>query len=169
MGIYNQTLLDWLRDAYAMEKQAIDLMERQMQRVRNYPEFHQQLALHLDETRGQLRTVEDCLRQLKAEPSTLKELTTRLMGNMQSFVTGIAEDEVMKYAIASQMFEGFEIASYRCNITAADMAGEMEIKRSMQEILEQEVRQQAWLDEHIPQMTRLYLEREAAGSDTARR
>ena len=31
-------LISWLRDAYAMEGQAIELLETQIQRLENYPE-----------------------------------------------------------------------------------------------------------------------------------
>jgi ferritin-like metal-binding protein YciE len=40
-------LIAWLRDAYAMEGQAIELLERQIERREHYPEIRNKLQEHL--------------------------------------------------------------------------------------------------------------------------
>ena len=57
----------------------------------------------------------------------------------------------------------FEIASYKSLIAAAESAGETEVARVCQEILQDEEEMAAWLDERVPEVTQLYLKREAVG------
>ncbi len=157
MATKEETLVEWLRDAYAMEKQAIDLIENQLKRLQNYPEFQARLREHLEETRQQADIVKQCLSRYGADVSTFKDMATRFMGNMQSMMTSMAQDEVVKYCIANYSFESFEIASYRCNIAAAEDVGDMQTKRDLETILAQEQRMQAWLEDHTPEITRAYL------------
>ena len=65
-------LISWLRDAYAMEGQAIELLETQIQRLENYPETLPRLRQHLQQTLDQQAAVEQCLGRLDADPSLLK-------------------------------------------------------------------------------------------------
>lgn len=46
----NEHLVDWLRDAYAMEKQAESMLKAQSSRLENYPELRQRIDQHLQET-----------------------------------------------------------------------------------------------------------------------
>ena len=54
-------LLDWLRDAHAMEQQAEKMLEAQAGRLENYPQLKTRIQQHLEETRGQQRLLEGCL------------------------------------------------------------------------------------------------------------
>lgn len=38
----------WLRDAHAMERATVDNLDRQLRRLRDYPELHGKLLEHLD-------------------------------------------------------------------------------------------------------------------------
>ena len=49
------SLAAWLRDAHAMEGQAIKLLETQIERLESYPEALPRLRQHLDETNTPLR------------------------------------------------------------------------------------------------------------------
>jgi Domain of unknown function (DUF892) len=51
-------LIAWLSDAYAMEGQAIQLLERQIGRLEHYPEMRRKLEEHLGQTRGQQAALE---------------------------------------------------------------------------------------------------------------
>ncbi len=43
-------LMDWLRDAHAMEEQAETMLNSMLSRVENYPELHQRIQQHIKET-----------------------------------------------------------------------------------------------------------------------
>jgi Domain of unknown function (DUF892) len=46
-------LIDWLRDAHAMEEQAKTMLESQISRLKHYPEALPRLQQHLAETERQ--------------------------------------------------------------------------------------------------------------------
>jgi hypothetical protein len=52
-----------------MEGQAIDLLERQMERLDDYPEVRAKLQEHLNETRGQQAALEQAFNLLDSDPS----------------------------------------------------------------------------------------------------
>ena len=55
------TFVVGLRNAHAMEVQARELMERQSERLDEYPEVKTKVAAHLQETNEQLKRLERCL------------------------------------------------------------------------------------------------------------
>ena len=161
-------LATWLRDAYAMEGQAIELLESQISRLENYPQAQPRLREHLEETRAQQATIERCLEQLGESPSSLKEATMRIGANIQGMLHAFAGDEVLKHALGSHAFEQFEAGCYESLMVAAETAGEPEIARTCQHIMEQELDMAAWVWENIPGMTQKYLQRSESGESAKR-
>ena len=161
-------LANWLRDAYAMESQAIELLESQIKRLENYPQAQPRLREHLEETKAQQATIERCLDQLGESPSTLKAATMKVGANIQGMLHGLAGDEVLKHALGSHAFEQFEAGCY-CSLTAAaEAAGEPQIAQTCKRLMEQEQAMAAWVWEQIPTLTRTYVERDATGGAAKR-
>ena len=156
-------LVAWLRDAHAMELQAIELLEKQVGRLEHYPELLAKIRAHLAQSRGQAERVERCLAELGAGPSAAKDLAGKMVGGAQQLSGVFASDEVVKSALADHTFEHYEMASYRVLIAAAEEAGEPEVARICREILHEEEAMADWLKGHLPELTRRYLERDAAG------
>lgn len=50
-----------LRNAHAMENQALSIMKPQLGRIENYPEVARKLDQHITETQGQIRRIEEIL------------------------------------------------------------------------------------------------------------
>src|SRR3712207_8521523 len=67
-----------LENAHALEKQAIQLMERQVERFENYPEMSDLLRRHIAETEGQIRRLDEALHSFGADRSILDRKSTRL-------------------------------------------------------------------------------------------
>lgn len=154
--------LDWLRDAHAMEQQAISMLEAQSERLETYPELKAAILRHLDETRIQAQMLERCLVRLGDDTSTFKDMTGRLMAFGQGLVGSMVEDEVVKGALASFAFEEMEIGTYRLMIAAADVVGDAETKAVLEQILDEEVAMADWLYDHLPVVTAEFLRRDAA-------
>jgi ferritin-like metal-binding protein YciE len=146
-----------------MEMHAVSFLERQQESIENYPLLAGRIAQHREETLWQISQLERCLGILGAEPSTIKNVMGTLSANMGAMGTMFASDEILKDSIASTAFEHLEIASYKVIIAAAEQAGEAEIARLCQGILDQEVAMAAWLEEHLPETTAQFLQRAAAG------
>src|SRR3981189_725246 len=71
-----------LRNAHAMETQARELMERQSERLDEYPEVKAKVTAHLQETNEQLKRLEQCLDSLGEGTSTLKDTAQSVMANV---------------------------------------------------------------------------------------
>ena len=161
-------LIDGLRDAHAMESQAITLTTTQADRLKNYPDLEQRIRQHVIETEGQRDRLEGCLEKLGSSPSTLKDTTMKLAGNLQMAFHAMTEDEVIKNSLASYAFEHFEIASYNALIETAKIAGEMDIVAVCQQNLAEEEAMATWIMDHLPDALRNYLARSAVDIEAKR-
>lgn len=156
-----ETLAQWLRDAHAMEEQALTMLDAQAGRLEHYPELKARIQQHHRETQGQEQKIRTCLERHGGTSAT-KDTAGKVTAMMQGLGGVFASDEVVKGAMASYAFEHFEISAYRALIGAADAAGDPETKRICEEILKEEEAMAAWLAEHLPAVTRRYLERQDA-------
>jgi ferritin-like metal-binding protein YciE len=163
MAVSRENLTAWLRDAHAMENQAIEILEKQASRLEHYPELRAKVRTHLDESHHQAERVERCLHQLGTDTSSLKTAAGKVIGTAQQLSGLFASDEVLKSGIADYAFEHYEIASYKMLIAAASEAGEHEVQRILEKNLREEEAMAEWLGQHLPEVTRQYLHREAAG------
>ena len=74
-----ENLLDWLRDAHAMEQQAEKMLKAQAERLEHYPKLRGRIVQHIAETEGQQRLLVECIERLGGSTSTLKDLAGKLM------------------------------------------------------------------------------------------
>ena len=155
----NQTeqLTTWLNSAYSMEQSLAKVLENHANDAKDHPEMHERIQRHLEETRAHADRVEDCLELLDEKPSTLKSAMGNIMGMVQGASTGLFRDELVKNALADYAAEHFEIACYRSLIAAADEIGHAEISSICSEILRDEEAMAAWLEQQIPEVTRMVL------------
>lgn len=159
-----ELLIDWLKDAYAMEKTAHDILKRQLSRTEEWPVLHDKILEHLGVTESQAERIEQCLEQLGSSPSRVKEGMGRFIGNVQAMSNALAGDEVVKNSIADYVFEQLEIASYSALISVARDAGFEAVAKVCEEILEEEEEMAAWLDEHLPEVVDEFVQRETASA-----
>ncbi|MDF2689473.1 MAG: hypothetical protein K0Q80_2439 [Microvirga sp.] len=130
-----------LENAHALEKQAIQLMERQVERFENYPEMSDLLRRHIVETEGQIRRLDEALHSFGADRSILK----------------------LKNTFANHAFENFEIASYKSLIAMAEASGNQKFIPALQESLREEERTAQAVYDMIEPITLKFLSRSAQG------
>ncbi|MDB6004424.1 MAG: ferritin-like domain protein [Prosthecobacter sp.] len=152
-----EELLDWLRDAHAMETAMTIALQKQCQNDQAPLALREVLASHLNETERHAELVEQCLRDLGSETSTLKDAAANSMEWMKGAASKLARDEVIKDMLASCGEEHFEIACYTALKVAGQQLGLLEVITTADTILEDEYRMAAWLDKHIPDTIRDYL------------
>jgi ferritin-like metal-binding protein YciE len=162
-------LIQWLRDAHAMEGQAETMLSGQLSRLESYPELSDRIKMHLEETKGQATRLKTCLDGIGEGSSSLKDAGGKLMAIGQSISGVFAGDEVMKSSLASYAFEHMEIASYSVLIAAANALGESEIARVCEQNLREEEAMAEWLKNHIAETTEQFLNRAESDSDHAKR
>jgi ferritin-like metal-binding protein YciE len=156
-----ENLLDWLRDAHAMEQQAETMLKGQASRIEHYPVLKARIEEHIQETIGQRELLEGCIKRLGGSPSTIKDVMGKMAAFGQALGGMTASDEIVKGAMAGYVFEHFEIASYTALIAAAKTAGDPETARVCEDILVQEEAMADWLATHLPEVTEEFLVRDA--------
>ncbi len=169
MTAASERLVQWMRDAHAMEEQAERILKAQSQRIEHYPELKARLERHLEETRRQAERLKMRLDQLDGGTSWSKDAMGNLMGIAQGMSGLFAGDEVMKGSLASYTFEHMEIASYKMLMATAEQAGDMESMRVCEQNLREEEEMASWLEQHLAPVTRQFLMRDEMPGETAKR
>lgn len=169
MATPQENLIDWLRDAHAMEQQAEKMLKAQSERLEHYPDLKARIDQHIQETLGQQKLIDGCLQRLGESSSTIKDITGKLMAFGQAMGGSMMSDEVVKGAMGGYVFENFEIASYTVLIAAAEAAGDAETKAVCEQILPQEQAMAEWLLLHLPQVTQAFLVRSKTPDVEAKR
>jgi len=159
MTTKHENLVSWLRDAHAMEQQAEQMLTVQKERLNNYPKLRTRIEKHIEETVGQRETLERALTRLGSEPSTLKDMSGKLMAFGQAMGGMMMSDEVVKGAMSGYVFETLEIASYTVLIAAAKAVGDTQTQQDCEAILQQEIAMADWLREHLPELSQAFLDR----------
>jgi ferritin-like metal-binding protein YciE len=152
-------LISWLRDAHAMEAATTGNLERLIGRANDYPQLKSQLQRHLEVSRRQCDEVEQQLKKLGSDTSTLKDLAMRFTGWMQPYVGALTADEMPKHCLAAHAWEQFEVASYRSMLGAAQELGIDDLQQMCERFDREEQEMAQFLFDHLPQITRQYLQR----------
>ena len=163
-----ERLVQWLRDAHAMEEQAETMIGGQVRRLEHYPDLRDRMAQHLEETRHQAKRIKACLERLGEGTSTMKDAGGKIMAMGQALSGMFVGDEVVKGSLASYTFEHMEIASYRILIATAKQAGDAETQRVCEEILHEEEAMAEWLRSHMASVTQQFLSRDQQAGVTAK-
>jgi len=156
-----ETLLDWLRDAHAMEDSIVSLLEKQAGQLDDKPSMQSKIREHLEITRDQRDRLKALIGRLGGDVSFAKKITGSFLANLQALTLAGAPDAVVKNVLTDFAVEHFEIACYTSLIAAAEMQGQSEVVRVCRQILDEEREMAAWLEHQIPRVTTEYLGKEA--------
>ncbi len=156
-----------LRNARAMEAQAKELLERQIQRLDDHPELRDRMRQHLTETKGQQERLEPILGSMSAQASTLKDTVIAFLGNMAGAANMPASDEVLKNSFTSFAFENYEFAAYKSLIAVAELAGAPDAALLLRQSCEEEQAMAEWLNDRLDSVTRQYVSRAAGRAQAA--
>ena len=157
-----------LQNAHALEKEALQLMQRQVERFEHYPEMSDLLRTHIGETEGQVRRLDEMLHAFGEDRSLLKDMATQFMANMAAAGHMPMADEILKNTFANHAFENYEIASYKSLIAMAEAAGHQRFIPALQDTLREEEKTAQAIRDMIEPITRKYLMREAEGKKADR-
>ena len=152
-----------LRDAHALEVQAIQIMSRQVERIENYPDMKAALQRHIRESEEQKGRIEQIMQAHGTSASTLKETVTGLVGNAAAIGHAFTSDEVIKNSFANYAYEHLEQAAYMSLIAMAEAAGDQQHIPLLQQNLDQEIAFGKRCSELVVPTTQRYMELQAAG------
>lgn len=163
MADTRKIMMDWLKDAHAMERASIDNLERQVKHLENYPDVRAKYQQQLELTRRQEQRLEQQLHTMGSDTSTLKDTVLRIAGQAQAMMAGTAPDEIVKQAVTTLAYEEWEIANFRALATAAEHEGESSLATMFEEMADEKADMADWLSDAIPDITRRYLDFTASG------
>ena len=153
-----------LKNAHAMENQALSIMKPQAARLENYPEVEAQLNRHIAETEGQIARIDALLDGLGEDKSSLKDLALSVAGTFAAVGHTVAPDEILKNSMANNAFENFEIAAYKSLIALAQASGQSNAIPVLQQNLDEEIAMADWLDSNIEAVTLKFASLKEAGA-----
>jgi ferritin-like metal-binding protein YciE len=162
MATRKDDLLSWLRDAHAMETATVDNIERLIGHAGRYPEIKARLERHLESSRRQVTEIEDQLKKLGSDTSTLKDLAMRFTGRVQPWLASLSPDDMPKNCIAGHAWEHFEIASYRSLEAAAEDLGIAELRDMCARFVREEEEMADFFLHHLAAVTRQHLKARSA-------
>lgn len=111
MATAEERLMEWLRDAHAMEEQSETMLKHFADRIENYPDIKAQLERHLEQGRQQAARLRTCIEHRGGSTSTTKELLTKFVGMSQGLSGIFVGDEIIKGVMAAYTFEQMGVAS----------------------------------------------------------
>lgn len=155
-----------LRNQRAMEMQAIELCNRQVERLVHYPEMKARLHQHALESEQQVQRLDAILARHGAAPSALKDTVTSVMGNVAAAVHIPASDEILKNTFANYAFEHYEMAAYTSLIAMAEAVGDAQSVAPLQQSLAEEKAMGEFIKSQIMPTTARFLELTRTGESS---
>jgi ferritin-like metal-binding protein YciE len=119
-------LVDWLRDAHAMEQQAESMLQSMAERLEHYPVLRARIVEHISETQWQRSQLEACLSRLGASPSAMKDMGGKLMAFGQAVSGMFVSDEVVKGSMAGYPAAGGAAGKGEAQRAVADVQPQVE-------------------------------------------
>jgi ferritin-like metal-binding protein YciE len=150
--------LTGLRNMHALEISAIELTERQTERLEHYPEMKERLAKHHAESQEQAHRLEGIMQRMDTSSSSAKNIVSSVMGNVAAALHAPAKDEVLKNTFVNFAFEHQEIAAYTSLLAMAEAVGDTSAVPVLRQSLSEEQAMADWIEEHIVPTTRRYLD-----------
>ncbi len=157
-------VIDWLNDAYAMERSLEVMLRKQAENADAHSALRERARIHLDETAEHANRLTRCLEMLGSSPSALKSATGQVMELAKGFTTRFSRDERVKDFLAACGSEYFEVACYKSLIAGAAAAGEDELVPLLEQNLKEDSAMAGWLDMNVAAITRDYLFNAAAAA-----
>jgi ferritin-like metal-binding protein YciE len=153
-----------IRNLHALEQAALELTQRQTERLEHYPEMKARLAQHHTESQEQSRRLEAIMQRHQISPSAVKNTATSIMGNVAAALHAPAPDEVLKNTFANFAFEHQEIAAYTSLIAMAEAMGDTASVAPLRQSLSEEQAMADWIEGQIVPTTTRYMELNRVGN-----
>src|SRR3954467_5018569 len=151
-----EVFITGLRNAHAMEVQARELMERQSERLGDYPEVQAKVKQHLAETNQHLKRLEVCLQACGESSSPLKDTAQSVVANTMAVAHAMAGDEILKNTFANNAFENFEAAASKSLLGPCESGGQQPARPLLEANLREDEAMAAWIDANVGKVTQAY-------------
>ncbi|GGC63006.1 hypothetical protein GCM10011504_46510 [Siccirubricoccus deserti] len=151
--------LTGLRNQHGVEAQAIETIERELDRMEPYPELHARMKEEIIRSKTQQARLETLLSGHGTSPSATKEMVTSIVGKVAGVVHLPASDEVIKNLLAAIGYKAYEVGSYKALITMAKAAGADGDVQSLEQSMHEEMEMAEWQLNHLPRIVEAFISR----------
>jgi ferritin-like metal-binding protein YciE len=101
-------------------------------------------------SRRQQAELEELLKALRSDTSTLKDMAMRLAGRLEPLLPGVTADDMPKHCIVAHRWEQFEIGAYRSILGAAEEWGMSDLQQMCDRFIREEQEMANVFFEHCP-------------------
>lgn len=150
-------IVDWLKDAYAMERGLESALEKQSKEQTLAANVRERASSHLEETKRHAEEVRSALQRLGTDTSALKTSLGVMGQSAKGMLTGFTEDQHIKDLLDAYMMEHFEIASYTALEAAAERAGFSDVVEMCRRIIPDEERMAQAIIDALPEEVESHL------------
>lgn len=155
--------VEGLKNAHAMELNCKAMIDRQLDRLENYPKLIARMQQHRQENLAQIDRLEQILEGQGEKTSGMKDAAMSMMGNMGAMMNAPAGDEVLKNSFASAATAMAEVSAYKALIVLGEIAGQVDAIRLLQRSLSEERAMAAWLDDNLEGTVLMHLQLRSQG------
>lgn len=149
-------IIEWLQDAYAMERSQEAALERIHGNGDESIACRTSAAMHLTETRQHARIVESLIRSMGADVSSFKTGLGMMAEKIKGLVSTMSHDEQIKGLLGDYAIESFEIVCYSAIVAAAEIAGLSHITNACRQIILDEERMAESIRKELPRSVQEY-------------
>jgi ferritin-like metal-binding protein YciE len=153
-------LVTYIQDAYAMENQIVEVLEKHEKQAQNFPDIQGMIHQHLEETKQHRQRMEECLANYNEKPSTMKGAGSNLVGNLLGMLSAGRTDTLAKNTRDEYVTEHLEIAAYGLLIATAEAYGDQGTIQACTLNLRDEVRTASLLEQQFPRIAMLALQQD---------
>jgi ferritin-like metal-binding protein YciE len=128
-------IIEWLEDAYAMERNMELTLEAMSNNGSLSSEFRIAASMHLTETKQHALMVESLLRSLGVDVSSLTASPGIMTETMKNFGVVLSHDQQINELLTSYSMEHLEIVCYQTLASAAAIAGLPQVVMACRQIM----------------------------------
>jgi len=162
-------VLQWMRDAHAMEEQSLKIFEDLDSRIESYPKFQRRIKEYLFNSRNQIDKIELSLDRNGASKSVLKDVAAKAVAFTQSISGVPLGDEIVKAVLSAYTFVHMKIGSYSILVAGAKALNDSQTLLMCEQVLADEIAMAQWLKENMTDVSEEYLRRVFNNDENAER
>ena len=156
--IAREMLANEARNLHAIQKNAMSMMLRVIDRLDHYPDAKARLQAHLADKDNEMSRLEQILVSLGDDPSGFKDSTMSAMGGATAMLTSGLDDDILKTSMLTYGLANYEIVAYEGMIALAQVAGLADAGKLLDTCLSEEKAMAKWLHEHMLPTLQRYLD-----------
>jgi ferritin-like metal-binding protein YciE len=153
----SENILDWLRDAHALEEQTENVFSGQADRLKDYPGLSTKFEAELNYIRDHKVLLAARIEQLGSSTSVIKDTAAKVVAGAQNISGMAVSDEPVKGILAIHALTQLAIGSYKILIAATEASNDSETRQICETILAHTETRAKWIETELEAVTKNFL------------